>query len=124
MKPIIIESSYAGDVDKNVAFAENVCRYAVNQGHAPFASHLFYTRFLNDDVEEERQKGIYAGLEWSNYAKEVWACLPEGRGFSPGMRLAINYHILHGHNVLVKVFNEEGTILLRWNRLANLIEIK
>ena len=34
---------------RNIDTAEKLCRRAVGEGFAPFAPHLFYTYFLNDD---------------------------------------------------------------------------
>ena len=48
MKRIFICSRYAGDVPRNTATAERLCRKAVERGCAPFAPHLLYTRFLDD----------------------------------------------------------------------------
>ena len=59
---VVIESPYAGEVVRNVAFARNVCRYAVERGYAPTASHLLLPQFLNDGNPEERVAGINAGL--------------------------------------------------------------
>lgn len=89
---LIIESPYAGDTFENEQFARNICRYSVKQGYAPYASHLFYTQFLDDDDPEERQHGIDCGFKWGTFANEVWFCLRPGEGFSPGMRAALQRH--------------------------------
>ena len=41
-KLVYIASPYSGDVERNVAFAKAACRYAMNQGVTPIASHLLY----------------------------------------------------------------------------------
>ena len=54
MKRVFICSRYAGDVPRNTATAERPCREAVARGCAPFAPHLLYTRFPDD----EKVKGV------------------------------------------------------------------
>ena len=53
-KLVYIASPYSGDVERNVAFAKAACRYAMNQGVTPIASHLLYPQMLDDGVPEER----------------------------------------------------------------------
>lgn len=66
MKLVILESPYAGDVKRNVEYARKCIRDSLSRGEAPIASHLLYTQpgILNDDIPEERQWGIDAGLTW------------------------------------------------------------
>ncbi len=70
MKLVILESPYAGDIEKNVAYARACVRDSLSRGEAPIASHLLYTQpgILSDDVPAERQWGIDAGLAWKAVA--------------------------------------------------------
>ncbi len=63
---VIIESPYAGDVERNTEYARLCVRDSLARGEAPIASHLLYTQpgVLRDEVETERQWGIDAGLAW------------------------------------------------------------
>jgi hypothetical protein len=61
---VIIESPYAGDVEKNVAYAKKCMLDSLDRGEAPFLSHLLYTQVLDDNIPEQRNQGIYAGLAW------------------------------------------------------------
>lgn len=72
MKRIFICSRYAGDTARNEAVAERLCRKAVEAGHAPFAPHLLYPRFLDDRRREERDRGIACGLAFMEACDEVW----------------------------------------------------
>jgi len=83
MKKIFICSRYAGDVERNIATAEILCRLAIDDGVIPFAPHLLYTRFLDDDDPEDRLKGIACGLAFMAVCDEVWAYT--GDGVSAGM---------------------------------------
>lgn len=71
MRLVIIESPYAGDVERNVAFARAAVRDSLSRGEAPIASHLLYTQegILDDDIPEERAWGIDAGLAWRTVAE-------------------------------------------------------
>ena len=56
---VILESPYAGDIERNVAYARMAVRDSLAKGEAPIASHLLYTQegILKDEVPEERQWG-------------------------------------------------------------------
>ena len=86
---VIIESPYAGDVEKNVAYARAAVRDSVLRGEAPIASHLLLTQpgILRDDVPEERTLGIDAGHAWLHVANKV--AVYADRGVSRGMALGI-----------------------------------
>ena len=84
MKRIFICSRYAGDTARNEAVAERLCRKAVEAGHAPFAPHLLYPRFLDDRRREERDLGIACRLAFMEACDEVWVYV--GDGISDGMR--------------------------------------
>ena len=88
-KLVIIESPYSGDVEANVRYARACVRDSLMRGAAPIASHLLYTQpgILNDDVREEREHGINAGLAWLRVAdlSAVYTDL----GISEGMKFGI-----------------------------------
>lgn len=73
MKLVIIESPYAGDIEANVAYARAAMRDSLERGEYPIASHLLYTQpgILRDEVPEERQWGIDAGLAWRAVAEKA-----------------------------------------------------
>ena len=73
-KLVYIASPYSGDVERNVAFAKAACRYAMNQGVTPIASHLLYPQMLDDGVPEERKLGTDMGLRILKVCEEVWVC--------------------------------------------------
>lgn len=56
---------------ENEAFAESICRSLALSGYNPFASHLLYPRFLKDNVEGERGRGMYFGFEIGKHAREA-----------------------------------------------------
>lgn len=70
MKLVILESPFAGDIDRNIKYARECLRDSLSRGEAPIVSHLLYTQdgVLDDLIEEERMLGINAGLEWVKMA--------------------------------------------------------
>lgn len=80
---VYIASPYAGDVERNVAFARDACRYAASQGCTPVAVHLLYPQFLNDRVPQEREAGLKMGRRVLAACDEFWLC---GEKLSTGMR--------------------------------------
>jgi hypothetical protein len=89
MRLVIVESPYAGDVEANVEYARACVRDALLRGEAPIASHLLYTQpgILNDDIPNERQHGIDAGLAWRRAADA--SVVYTDRGISKGMEYGI-----------------------------------
>lgn len=70
MKLVILESPFAGEVERNIAYARAAVRDSLSRGEAPIASHLLYTQdgILDDTIPVERQWGIDAGLAWKAVA--------------------------------------------------------
>ena len=82
-KLVYIASPYAGDVEKNTAFAKEACLYAIRQGGAPIAVHLLYPQLLEDSIPDQRQAGLRCGLRLLERCDELWVC---GETVSSGMR--------------------------------------
>jgi hypothetical protein len=89
---VILESPYAGDVERNVRYARACLRDSLLRGEAPIASHLLYTQpgVLDDAVPAERQRGIDAGLAWGRVAEAtvVYRDLGVSRGMQYGIDAA------------------------------------
>lgn len=85
---VLLESPYGGDIDRNVEYARLCVRDSLARGEAPIASHLLYTQkgILDDDIPEERQLGINAGLAWKEVAEKHVFYIDYG--YSPGMQYA------------------------------------
>jgi hypothetical protein len=92
MRRVILESPFAGDVQRNLRYARACVRDSLLRGEAPIASHLLYTQpgVLNDDIPAERQNGIDAGLAWCEVADAsvVYVDLGISSGMKYGMDLA------------------------------------
>lgn len=89
MKRVILESPYAGDIERNTAYGRRALRDSLLRGEAPIASHLLYTQagVLDDRDPAERGLGIDAGLAWRDVA-EITAVYVD-RGISAGMEFGI-----------------------------------
>lgn len=63
---VVVESPYAGDVERNLRYLRAALRDCLLRGEAPYASHAIYTQpgVLDDDIPSERTRGIHAGLAW------------------------------------------------------------
>lgn len=90
MIPVVIESPYAGNIEQNKAYLKLCVLDCLQRQESPYASHAFFTQFLDDDVAEERQLGIDAGLIWSNHASKVVFYVDYG--MSKGMLYAEEQH--------------------------------
>ena len=84
---VILESPFAGDIERNKAYARAAMRDSLLRYEAPMVSHLLYTQALDDDSPVERAVGIEAGLAWG-YAAEATVVYVD-LGISDGMRQGI-----------------------------------
>lgn len=89
MKLVILESPYAGNIERNTEYARLCMRDSLMRGEAPLASHLLYTQpgILKEEVAMERAHGIAAGLAWLIKADLMVAY--EDYGISSGMQAAM-----------------------------------
>ncbi len=89
---VIIESPYAGNVDRNLRYLRACMHDCLMRGEAPFASHGLYTQpgVLDDDHPDERTKGIQAGFAWREFANLTVVYTDEGttEGMTRGIRHA------------------------------------
>lgn len=92
MKLVVVESPYAGDIERNLKYARLCMRDCISRGEAPVASHLLYTQphILNDDDPDERKLGIEIGFTWGQYAD--MATFYVDLGWSGGMKAASEFY--------------------------------
>lgn len=98
---VILESPYAGDIEQNVAYARRCLTDCLKRGEAPIASHLLFTQpgVLRDEIPEERELGINAGLAWVSVADKM--VVYTDRGVSRGMVAAM--HAAKKRGVLIEL---------------------
>ena len=99
----IVESPFAGNVEKNLAFLRAIMRSCLLNGEAPYASHGLYTQpgVLDDTKPEERRLGMEAGFAWSEVAQKI--NVYSNYGLSDGMLKGIERHKSNGKIVEVKL---------------------
>lgn len=56
----------------NTERALKACRILAMMGIQPLAPHLYFTRFLKDELAAERAAGMQFGLSWLEQADELW----------------------------------------------------
>lgn len=92
MKLVILESPYAGDIERNLSYAKLCLRDCLLVHHEyPFASHLLYTLdgVLDDRYSLSRYLGINAGLAWKKVADKT--VFYTDLGWSSGMEQALKF---------------------------------
>lgn len=89
MRKVVVESPFAGDVERNLTYARACLHDCLLRGEAPIASHLLYTQagVLDDNKPEERKLGIEAGLVWGALAEAT--VVYTDYGVSNGMKFGI-----------------------------------
>ena len=87
MKKVYICAPLGGDVEKNLERVKQYTRYALMCGTAPVVPH-FYALCLDDDIKEEREIGLAAGLGLLWFCDELWVC---GETVTEGMKKEIQF---------------------------------
>jgi hypothetical protein len=89
MRLVILESPFAGDVARNVAYAKAAMQDCLAKGEAPLASHVLYaaTGVLDDANVLQRDTGIRAGFCWAERADAT--VVYRDLGISRGMQLGL-----------------------------------
>lgn len=93
MQLVIVESPYFNKNSNIIVYNKMYAFYClkdclINHNESPYASHLLYTKFLDDNFPEQRSLGIEAGLLWSKLVNKT--VLYVDLGISSGMNYAYN----------------------------------
>lgn len=92
MRRVIVESPYAGNVERNLKYLRAALADCFARDEAPFASHGLYTQegVLKDEIPADRERGIAAGFEWMECADMVvvYTDLGISKGMKDGMAQA------------------------------------
>ena len=103
---VVVESPYAGNIERNAAYARRCLWDSLKRGEAPIASHLLFPGFLRDEIPEERALGIEAGLAWVKVADRMVVYVDYG--ISSGMENAMSRARLHNIPIELREINERG----------------
>lgn len=110
MPKVFISSPFACEVETNVINARKYCAYAVKCGYIPFAPHLFFPQFMDDNDKEQRFLGMLMGKIFLDSCRELWAF---GKVISPGMQEEINRAKAKG--ILIRLFDENCKEVKAWD---------
>jgi len=107
--PVVVESPYAGDIERNLRYVRACMRDCLLRGEAPYASHALYTQpgVLRDEVPEERQHGIEAGFAFRPLMKKT--VVYTDLGYSTGMKYGIKHAEEIGHPIEYRTLGGEWT---------------
>ena len=100
MKKVYICAPLSGDVQGNLEKAKRYSEYALRCGAAPVTPH-FYALCLDDNIPEEREMGMAAGLSLLWFCDEVWVFSDQP---TEGMRDEIK--LAHNLNIKVRIIKE------------------
>lgn len=107
---VIIESPFSAPTQdkiiRNVYYAMLAVRDSLGRSEAPYASHLFYTQMLDDEVPDERMLGIAAGLDIGKFATRTAVYLD--LGVSRGMQYGVDAAMQAGRPVQGRYLFDSG----------------
>ena len=124
-KFVDIETPYSAKTEeelrRNIRYARACVRNSLLRDEIPFASHLFYTQtgILDDNVKEERDKGIMAGkniIENLDATTAVYVDL----GISRGMEIGIEIAKKSGRNIEYRTLGENWEEEFSWHENRHL----
>lgn len=86
---VVIESPYAGDIERNLRYLRAAMHDCLKRGESPYASHGLYPQpgVLCDEDATERDWGIKAGFAWRQAAEMT--VVYDDLGISTGMKYGI-----------------------------------
>lgn len=86
-RPVVyICSPYSGDTERNVENARRYSRFAVDRHYLPITPHIYFTQFMDDNVQEERNTAIFMNWVLMSKCVELWVF---GETISSGMKAEI-----------------------------------
>lgn len=86
MRLVYICSPLRGDMEANKKRADEYCAYAASCGVVPLAPHTIFTRYLDENIPEQRKQGLDMGLELLKRCDDLWVM---GSEISEGMKAEI-----------------------------------
>ena len=102
-RPLVyICSPFSGKVKKNKKNARKYCRFALEQHTIPFAPHLLFPQFMDDNSPEERQLAMFMNMIMLGHCEELWVF---GDRISAGMKQEI--HKAERRHMKIRYFTED-----------------
>ena len=101
----------ATELKRNIQYAQMLTRKAIEAELAPITPHLYITQVVRDDIEQERQQGLKAGLALLDCCEIL--ILGKYYGISDGMRAEIEKARKNNIKIVTEKELEEEIKLLR-----------
>lgn len=103
-RPIVfICSPFAGDTEKNIRRAQGYSRFAVSRNCIPFAPHLLFPQFLDDEDKSQRELGLFFGMVFLAKCQGMWV-FKAYNNISKGM--AVEIEKAKQRKIPIRYFNE------------------
>lgn len=102
MKKVFVCSPYSGDIEDNTKKAIHAAKIICGCGYIPIVPHLYFPRFLDENNEFERIRGIELGIELMKECDFIWLIGPE---ISAGMEYELEAAKEIG--IPVKMYDEQ-----------------
>lgn len=104
---VILESPFAGDINRHIAYGRACLAHSLSLGEAPMAMHLLYTQggVLDDLNPLDREKGMEAAFSW--YGAAQYVVVYRNFGISRGMQAGIDVAGVLGLAVHYRDLNED-----------------
>jgi len=94
-RPLIyLESPYAGDLVTNRTYLKECILDSIDRGENPYASHGFFTQYLDDTIHSQRMLGMSLGDQWRLLCEKT--IFYEDLGWSRGMQSGRDFCIKLG----------------------------
>ena len=100
MKKVYVSSQLRGNVKSNISKAQWYARFVAEQGYLPIAPHIYFTQFLRDHIQEEREMAMEMNRELLEWCDELWVF---GDVISDGMKQEIEW----AQDKPIRYFTEE-----------------
>lgn len=97
---IYVCSPLRGDIEENIKRAKQYCKEITLSGNIPICPHVYFTQFLDDNIEEERNLGMSLGIELLKICSAVYVF--RENGISSGMKAEIDIASSLGIPVILK----------------------
>ena len=82
MEVIYVCSPYRGDYIMNKLNARRYIKFVMACGHVPIAPHIWFEKFINDTIPEERSQGLAMAIRLVPRCDQLWVF---GKRISEGM---------------------------------------
>ena len=82
-KRVYICSPLSGNIKHNMLMATEYCKFTAEQSYIPYAPHVYFPSFMDDNDPEQRALGLSEGQLWLRMCSELWIF---GSVISAGMK--------------------------------------